>query len=414
MYVIIDPAQDYPIQMMEFLYRYDEKALVVYTDDGQYQAFRNLYGNEADTCVADEYLLHEFDGDLSKLAKQMLADWPRQIHSIIPWAEFTTELGAELSELLGIDWNPREVIHRFRNKFDLKEYLRCHSTVRINASRIVENEEQAAQFVEQINAWPLVVKPVAGAGSRNVFFAYDLEQLLADCSDVFANEGDAVLIEEYIGGTEYVVNGITDAEHNILVTDVWRYDKRDTPQARNIYYETIKVNSYEPEFEPLMLYAGTIIEALRLRKAPFHMELKIDEHGPCLIEVGARFAGGNQPLLASELHSRSLFELAACHYVANLPLRADDIHYELYDSLQARLINGIQLEDLPEIHAIYGIEEVEALPSFFMFGFLRQPGSYLPATRNMYGKSYEVYLLHQDPEQIAYDAQMIRMLLRYE
>lgn len=412
LYVVLDPAQNYPAQMVEFLHRYNFKGIFVFSESGQYEAFHNNYSSLIE-CMADEYLLTEF-ANVEELAHQIVRDWAgEEIHGIIPWAEFGVELGAHLGEALQVDWNSREVIHRFRNKFALKEYLRLKSDVRINASRIVDNEEDVRQFQKLVDKWPIVVKPTEGAGSRNVFFAYDMDDLLQRCMQVFQNEDGEVLLEEYIDGNEFVVNGITDANHDILVTDVWFYDKRESHGYKNLYYETIKVNSYDPVFEPLVQYAGQVIDALGLRKSPFHMELKLDKPGPCLIEVGARFAGGNQPLIASRLHQRSLFELAACHYVANLPLRADDIHYEIYDTRQARIINGIQSFEIPSINAIYGVDEVHQLPSFFMIGFIKPLGCYLPVTKDMYGKSYEIYLLHEDPQQVAHDAMMVRQLIRY-
>lgn len=413
-YVILDPGQDYAAQMVEFLGKYERQGIAVYTDAGQCDAFRNDYGEDLGQYIADEFLVNEYE-NLEDLAQEILAAWPNgEIQSIIPWAEFSIEMGARLGELLGVDWNSTEIIHRFRHKFHLKDYLRTNSDVRINASRMVSTEEEAVEFHESVGKWPIVVKPTQGAGSRNVFFAEDEESLLEYCVDVFQNEGGEVLLEEYIGGNEFVVNGITDAGHDILVTDVWLYDKRDTEHAKNIYYETIKVGSREDVFEPLMEYAGAVIDALGLRKSPFHMELKIDEEGPCLVEVGARFAGGNQPLMASQLHERSLFELAACHYVAHLPLRMDDINYDVYDTRQARMINGVQNIDIPSIQEIHGLEEVQDLPSFFMIGFVKPIGSYLPITRDMYGKSYEIYLIHEDPDQLAADAQAVRDLLWYE
>ena len=149
-------------------------------------------------------------------------------------------------------------------------------------------------------------------------------------------------------------------------------------------------------------------------RAPVHMEVKVDERGPCLIEVGARLPGGNQPMLASMLHGRSLFELAACHYLDELALSTRDVDYARYDSYAARIVSGIQPVALPQVRALHGLPEVEALPSFVGTGLLRRPGMPLFQTVDLRSKSYEVYLLHPDPEQVILDAQAVRRLLRYE
>jgi hypothetical protein len=153
---------------------------------------------------------------------------------------------------------------------------------------------------------------------------------------------------------------------------------------------------------------------LELRRAPVHMEVKVDERGPCLIEIAARLPGGNQPALASELHGRSLFELAAGHYLDELPLSPRDVDYARYDSFAARILSGIQPVALRAVRALHGLDEVRALPSFVGSGLLRPPGAPLPQTRDLRGKSYEVYLMHRDPLQVERDARRVRELLRYE
>ncbi|MEM6792729.1 MAG: ATP-grasp domain-containing protein, partial [Acidobacteriota bacterium] len=222
-----------------------------------------------------------------------------------------------------------------------------------------------------------------------------------------------VLLEEYIGGEEFAVNGLVDHEGRLLVTDVWFYDKRNSHGERNLYYQSVKISSHEEPFGELAAYAAAVVEAMGLRRSPVHMEIKIDRQGPCLIEVGARFAGGDQPVLASKLHHHSLFELAVCHYLDELPVSPSDVDYEHYDHFSARIVSGIQQSEIQRIRAVLGTEEVERLPSFAGFGFLRPPGISLPATRDLNTKSYEVYLLHPDPRQVQADARAVRRLIRY-
>jgi biotin carboxylase len=411
-YVILDPLNDYASSMMELLHRFGRAGIAVFTDQGKYHAYHHAFAAQTGHCLVDEYLLGQWP-DVKALAAQIQADWPGQIEGIIPWAELTIEIGAELGEHLGLDWNGREVIRRFRDKYAMKAHLRAHGGIRVNASRVVETEEEALALQRQIGRWPIVVKPSEGAGSRAVYFTHSDGELIERCVEVFHSGAGQVLLEEYVGGHEFVVNGIVDAHQSMLVTDVWFYDKRDSHGQRNLYYETVKVNAYDPVFWPLAEYAGAVVEVLGLKRAPVHMELKLDEHGPCLIEVGARFAGGNQPLLASHLHGRSLFELAACHYIAEMPLHIDDVSYEKYDRLQARIVSGIQPYEIPRISAVHGLDEAASLPSFFRFDAIRPPGSHLPMTRDLYGRSYEVYLVHEDPDQVARDAEAVRRLIRY-
>jgi biotin carboxylase len=348
------------------------------------------------------------------VAERLAGDFPDGFLGIIPWDERSILDGAELGERLELGWNPRHVIERCRDKGVMKEHLRRVGGMRINAGAVVHNAAEAIEFQERIGSWPVVVKPTGGAGSMHVTFASDRGELLRGCQEVLESGAGEVLLEEYVGGSELAVNGMVDRDGDFLLTDLWLYDRRESHGVPNLYYETIKMSSTMPLFAELARYASAVIEGLELVRAPVHMEVKVDERGPCLIEVGARLPGGNQPMLASMLHGRSLFELAACHYLDELPLSPHDVDYERYDSLAARIVSGIQPVPLRPIRALHGLEEVERLPSYVGSGLLRRPGMHLAQTIDLNTKSYEVYLLHPDPEQVAHDAAAVRELLRYE
>lgn len=411
-YVIIDPGMDYAGHMMEFLGRYGLKAVAVFSSPAEFHSWNLFSKQRMGHLVLDEFLATQFPS-VEALAAQIRRDVPGELHGIIPWAELTILFGAELSDALGLEWNSAQVIRRFRNKFAMKEALRAAGGVRINASQVVHTVEEAEAFVHALGSWPVVVKPAEGAGSRGVFFVHSLDELVEAGRQVFAQGAGEILLEEYVGGREYVVNGVTDHTGRMLVTDVWAYDKRDVGPHRNLYFQTIKVSSYDPVWYPLAVYATQAIHGLGLRKAPVHMELKVDAQGPCMIEVGARFAGGNQPLLASELHGRSLFELAACHYLSDSHIGWEDVHYDRYDARHARIVSGVQTEFLPYVSEVVGADVVQHLPSFYGFGKLMPVGASVPVTTDLMGKSYEVYLFHANPEQLEADEALIRQVLRY-
>lgn len=416
LYIIIDPCQNYPAQMMRYLAEHGFRAICVFTHHGALAAFQGHWRDEIGAPIADEYLMPEWPS-LSELAAGITRDHREPIHGIIPWDEMNTLTGAILATELGLDWNSPQVMRCFRDKYLMKETLRRRSGLRVNHSRLVASLDEVHAFGEEVGRWPIVVKPSAGAGARSVVFATNEDELETAAVNVFhaasaEGRGD-VLLEEYVGGKEYVVNGVVDGANRFLATDVWTYDKRDTASAKNIYFQTIKCSTTDPEFAPLDDYATAVLEVLGLRRAPVHMELKVDEEGPCLIEVGARFAGGNQPSLASALHDRSLFALAAYHYVSEGLLDYEDIDYARYDRLHARIVSGVQDRALERINEIHGLDEVRGLSSFSDFGFVHPLGFPLSATVDLYTRAYEVYLIHPDPEQIEGDAAKVRELIRY-
>jgi glutathione synthase/RimK-type ligase-like ATP-grasp enzyme len=410
-YLILDPTDDYARRMVEFLARHDRRGVAVLTTPVRERQWRTGWGRRLGEAIAAGYVV---DGrEAGEVARELRADFPQGFTGIVPWDEMSVLFGAELSDHLGLGWNSRRVIERCRDKGVMKEWVRWSGAVRVNAGRVVKNATEALAFQAELGSWPIVVKPTGGAGSMDVTFAESPEELLRGCQQVLEGESGAVLLEEYVGGDELAINGMVDRAGDFLATDVWLYDKRDSHGVRNLYYQTLKLST-GPLFWQLVEYAARVLEVLELRRAPVHMEVKVDARGPCLIEVAARLPGGNQPALASQLHGRSLFELAACHYLDELPLSAGDVDYARYDSFAARILSGIQPVALRAVSALHGLDEVRALPSFAGTGLLRPVGAFLPQTRDLRGKSYEVYLMHPDPLQVERDARRARELLRYE
>ena len=410
-YLILDPTDEYAAHEMRFLDRRGLEAVALFSSRGHQGLWERKWKEELGGRVLAEYVVDP--SAIGGLVSELRTRFPGGFFGLVPWDERHILLAAEIAERLELGWNSRAVIERFRDKSLLKQWLRERGAMRINRARTVKSAEEAISFQREVGAWPVVVKPSGGAGSMSVYFPASSAELLASCQKVLEGGLGEVLLEEYVGGTEYAVNGLVDHRGGVLITEVWRYDRRDIGGERNLYYETIKVGSGETPFRAAAAYAGEVIGALGLRRSPFHMELKIDERGPCLIEVGARFAGGHQPVLGSLLHGHSLFELAACHYLDAIELTRRDVDFASYDRHAARIVSGIQETELPSVREVLGLAEVEKLPSFRGAGMLRRPGMRVPVSRDVNTKAWEVYLLHADPAQVAADARAARALLRY-
>lgn len=411
-YLVIDPCGVYPSQMVRFLGRAGRTGVAVFSSWPRFVLWRDKWSGELGKFIADVYLAPQAPS-LRHLAAKIGAEWP-QLEGVIPWDEESILIGAELSDLLGLGWNSLEVIERCRDKGVMKAWLRAHSEARLNAARVVTDGRQALDFQRSVNSWPIVAKPTGGAGSENVYFPTDDDSLLAACQRVLESGDGEVLLEEYIGGQELAVNGLVDARGDLLVTDVWAYDRRESHGVPNLYFRVDKVDSRHPLFWRLGDYAATVVESLGLRRAPIHMEVKVDDRGPCLIEVGARFGGGHLPMIASKLHGRNLFELAACHYLQHLELSQEEIDHDRYDSYEASIVLGVQSDEIRRIRLVHGVDEVRSLPSFDGFGMLRPPGTRAPVTIDLDSRSWEVHLIHSHEGQVGRDAELTRRLLRYE
>ncbi|MEO1084981.1 MAG: ATP-grasp domain-containing protein, partial [Acidobacteriota bacterium] len=401
-YIILDPVGKYPSHLLRFLGgQLGRAAIAVFTSTGRYLLWRDNWQEKYGRYVVDTYLASKMTS--AAMAREIASRHPR-IEGVIPWDEETVLLGARLSDLLGLGWNSLEVLERCRDKAVMKDWLRRHTKARINASATVSDGEGAVAFQRQLNRWPIVVKPTAGSGSEAVYFPSSESELLRDCQRVLQTGRGEVLLEEYIGGVEMVINGVVDGKSDLLITDVWHYDRRTSHGIPNLFFQTYKVSTHSSIFATVSRYAAQIVETLGLRRCPIHMEVKVDDRGPCLIEVGARFPGGNLSLLASKLHGRSLLELAACHYLAEIPLSSRDLDYARYDHYEARVLHGVQSQRVSPIRRVVGDDAVRALPSFDEFGKLRPVGTSAPVTEDLETAAWELYLIHPDSDQIALDA----------
>ena len=412
-YVVVDPVGTYPRHLLGFLGgKLGKAAVAVFTSEARHRLWRDKWSHELGRFVVDELPATSLRG-AAAAARRILARHGR-VEGVVPWDEETVLLGARLSEHLGLDWNSLRVMERCRDKAVMKAWLRRAGTVRVNASAVVRDREGALRFQRRVGRWPVVVKPTAGSGSEHVSFPADEGTLLRDCERVRQAGSGRVLLEEYVGGDELVVNGIVDARSDLLVTDVWRYDRRTVDGVPNLFWLTDRIATHDPRFAQVGTYAAAVVEALGLRRAPIHMEVKVDDRGPCLIEVGARFSGGNLPVLASKLHGRDLIELAACQYLADVPLRADDLDRRRYDRLDARVVHGVQTRELDRIEVVHGVATVEALPSFDQLARLRAVGQRAPRTRDYDTAAWELSLLHESSAQVDADADVAHRVLRYE
>ena len=412
-YLIVDPVGAYPAETVPFLARQvGQGAVAVFSTPERLALWRGKWSQRIGEHVLDTYLAPAA-GSVRALAEEIRARWPH-LRGIVPWDEESIFLGAALGDALGLRWNSLQVIERCRDKAVMKDHLRRLGTVRVNAGAVVTDAAGARAFQRHVGRWPIVVKPTGGAGSEHVFFARGEDDLLRRCQQVLDSGAGRVLLEEYIGGDELCVNGQVDANGDLLVTDVWIYDRRPSHGVDNLYFETTSVPTTDPRFAALGDYAARVVEGLGLRRAPIHLEIKVDDRGPCIIEIGARLAGGNLPVLAGKLHGRSLLELAAVHYLAAGPVRRTDVDYARYDRWEAKVVLGAQQVALPRIRAVHGVEEVQRLPSFSSFGFVRPVGSGAPRTIDLETRGWEVYLIHHDRAQVARDGRRVRELLWYE
>jgi biotin carboxylase len=165
-------------------------------------------------------------------------------------------------------------------------------------------EDQGSGIQDPGLEFPVVLKPLGLSGSRGVIRANDAREfaaarariaaLLARPQIRAARTGleDQILVEEYIDGREFAVEGVLTGGH---LQTLAIFDKPD-PLDGPFFEETIYVT---PSREPAAIQAGVAehvaraAQALALYQGPIHAECRITQAGKIyVLEVAARPIGG--------------------------------------------------------------------------------------------------------------------------
>jgi biotin carboxylase len=165
-------------------------------------------------------------------------------------------------------------------------------------------EDQGSGIQDPGLEFPVVLKPLGLSGSRGVIRANDAREfaaarariaaLLARPQIRAARTGleDQILVEKYIDGREFAVEGVLTGGH---LQTLAIFDKPD-PLDGPFFEETIYVT---PSREPAAIQAGLAehvaraAQALALYQGPIHAECRITQAGKIyVLEVAARPIGG--------------------------------------------------------------------------------------------------------------------------
>ena len=137
--------------------------------------------------------------------------------------------------------------------------------------------------------YPIVIKPNKNSGSRGVFKCYSYEELLNFLPDTikFCSDGK-YLIEEYIEGDEISVEGYI-YQGKLQIVQVT--DKIVSKPPYNVEMGHIQPSKYKDRIEDIYCLINRVVSATGLDNCGLHPELKVNDSGFHLIEMGPRLGG---------------------------------------------------------------------------------------------------------------------------
>ena len=243
------------------------------------------------------------------------------LDGVIAFTDSQLHLAATVGQVLGLPGNPPEVVDALLDKVTQRIRLAeggvtVPQFVRIASGKTVDEAIELAKSV----GFPLVVKPARGTASRDVFQIADLG-LLKSCFGTIIG-GAPHLTEDYLA--EAWLNDAESREWSFLgryvsVEAVAR-DGVITPLAITGKFPTAPPSRETGNFMPHHLapeeaarvrtLSIEAAEALGVRSGALHIEIKLTENGPRVIEVNGRVGGGGIDQLYEATQGQSLTRLA--------------------------------------------------------------------------------------------------------
>ena len=225
----------------------------------------------------------------------------RPIDGVIAVGDRPVVLAARVAEALGLPGNPPDAAAASADKRLARE--RFAAAGLLTPWHFAVPTSHAAEDVAARARYPAVVKPLGLSGSRGVIRAdtpaalvqaYDRVRALLARPDVRALRLDTdrtVLVEGYLGGPEYAVEGLLTRREFRPLAIFAKPDPLDGP----FFEETIYVTPPDlgDGIEAAIVDAiARAARALGLRHGPIHAECRVTGRGVFVIEVAARPIGG--------------------------------------------------------------------------------------------------------------------------
>ena len=240
-----------------------------------------------------------------------------------------------------------------------------------------------------------MIKPNDGFGNRaiGIFTPNDHAAIAAHLASW---PGTTWVLEEYIAGTEYHINGQVRADGEVTLLGLLQYERAEANGYSTVYLAERQCRTSHPEFARICDYARRLMRATGLRRSPFHMEVKVDERGPCVIDLGARFPSESGGHMLSRFHPGrpDVYAVAAHDYLGAIDFARDPIDWSHYDREVTVLVYGVS-DNAGIVQDVSGLGRVEGLREFVNWVVKPRIGDPLHATTDLRGAPYIVELRHR-------------------
>ena len=191
---------------------------------------------------------------------------------------------ARVAEKYGFPFYSIETARWSTDKYQMKQRF-LEGGVPCARGRLIAKAEEANDLY-----YPLIVKPRDNSGSRGVKLCRNKEELQEAMQEALHySHLDTVLVEEYIEGQEYSIEGL----HYDGNSEVIQFTEKTTtefPYNVELAHKQ-PTNLTEEQKNDIRELVSKIAKCMHFEKCPSHTELKINERGVIIIETSPRLGG---------------------------------------------------------------------------------------------------------------------------
>lgn len=236
-------------------------------------------------------------------------------------------------------------------------------------------------------AYPLIVKPRDNSGSRGVIRCHNVEELALAITEAFDfTKKENVLVEEFIEGKEYSVEGIHCSNHShvIQITEKITSNYPYNVELGHIQPADLSVNTRKI----IQRLLNQIAKAFGFNNCASHTELKINSKGIFIIETSPRMGGDFITSHLVPLSTGINMQDILIDISMGNPIENNSFNPILNHS------SGIKYIELPEgeILSIKNLEEIYKIEGLYAYNFnLHIGGNVTRITNSLNRYGYAIF-----------------------
>lgn len=242
----------------------------------------DLFQFERVRSVVDEHALAEACKRLSQRAR---------VDRLEATVEAHVMAAAHVREKLGIHGTTSQTAWLCRDKPAMKEAVRA-AGLGCAASARVRSVADAEAFVKA-NGYPVILKPIDGAGASGATRCADDAGLKAACETLRVDSGRELAIEEFLEGHEGFYDTLS-VNGTVVLDFVSHYypNVLEAMRTRWISPQIVVSNRIEQDsYKELRAFGQKVVTALGIWTSPTHMEWFFGQKGLKFSEIGCRPPG---------------------------------------------------------------------------------------------------------------------------